>query len=366
MDKNALAILETAESWEWPITKRSQQSEMKYKAVTAQLLSRLIIESQTLGGTVLDQFWTKLGGCHPKLKENIDKLALSPRFISEQQTLAVLFRGIDRKKINFEPIFKMAAEFLTHLGVAFVNPGGPKSATGTPHSVTDMISKETDELLQSINEEGEYGKRKQNALKALSFKRDGTSCLLTDGLFEPSNPEGIDPILAHIIPNSVSDKPNTLKCIAMFAGRATRNLVMKHLNDIGNAMNLEANTHTAYDNLRWGIEAQEDNGMVKYIYRRVPHTTASGPGWITLLDGDEIKFGRGPDGERLGRGPLPLLCSLQLAVARVLKMSGAAELIAQWKYDADDSEFPHIYLASEVFCGILDAQLLLSGRAMIM
>ena len=48
----------------------------------------------------------------------------------------------------------------------------------------------------------------------------------------------------------------------MFAGTATRDLVLGHLNDLGHVMNLEANAHTAYDNLRWGIEAQVKNGIV--------------------------------------------------------------------------------------------------------
>jgi hypothetical protein len=62
---------------------------------------------------------------------------------------------------------------------------------------------------------------------------------------------------------------------------------------------------------------------------------------------------------------LPLLCNLQLAVARVLKMSGAAELIAQVMEDADDIEFPHMYHASDDFTNILTAKLLISGRALI-
>jgi hypothetical protein len=57
-----------------------------------------------------------------------------------------------------------------------------------------------------------------------------------------------------------------------------------------------------------------------------------------------------------------LLCNLQLAVARVLKTSGAAEMIDQWKEEGDDSDFPHVYLALTAFCNILDAKLLLSGR----
>jgi hypothetical protein len=54
-----------------------------------------------------------------------------------------------------------------------------------------------------------------------------------------------------------------------------------------------------------------------------------------------------------------LLCNLKLAVARVLKMSGAADIIAQLIEDADVSDFPHNFLASENFCDILDAKLLL-------
>ena len=48
----------------------------------------------------------------------------------------------------------------------------------------------------------------------------------------------------------------------MFAGTATRDLVLQHLDDLGNFMNLEVNAHTAYNNLRWGIEAQVENETV--------------------------------------------------------------------------------------------------------
>jgi hypothetical protein len=57
-------------------------------------------------------------------------------------------------------------------------------------------------------------------------------------------------------------EPDTLKCIAMLAGPAVSDLVMKQPNGIGNVMNMETNAHTAYDNLKWGIEAHNDNGMV--------------------------------------------------------------------------------------------------------
>jgi hypothetical protein len=103
---------------------------------------------------------------------------------------------------------------------------------------------------------------------------------------------------------------------------------------------------------------------VEYIYRNVPQTNSS-PMLVGLQDGDEIKFGEGPDGALLGQGPHPLLCNLHLAIARMLKMSGATDVIAQWKHDANDGDFPHVYLASEEFCKMLDAQLLLSGRTLV-
>jgi hypothetical protein len=93
----------------------------------------------------------------------------------------------------------------------------------------------------------------------------------------------------------------------------------------------------------------------------IPAALTSTPSSILLQDGDRIEFGLGTEGSRLGVGPLPLLCNLRLAVARVLKMSGASDIIAQLMEDADVSDFPHNFLASENFCDILDAKLLLKG-----
>jgi len=102
------------------------------------------------------------------------------------------------------------------------------------------------------------------------------------------------------------------------------------------------------------------NPKVKYIYRNV-HSGAGSPGIIRLHDGDQIDFGRGFEAAQLGFGPNLLLCNLQLAVARVLRMSGAAEIIAQMIDDGDDSDFVHLYIASPAFCNILTAQLQLAG-----
>ena len=141
-------------------------------------------------------------------------------------------------------------------------------------------------------------------------------------------------------------QPDTLKCLTMFAGEPARDLVLQHMNGLENVMNLESNAHSWYNGLRWGIKASHRGWggtsskpsvpdvlikafQVKYIYRRVPYSPEAGPASINPRDGDEIHFGDGEEAKKLGGGPLPLLCNVQLAVARVMHMSGAAEVIIQ-------------------------------------
>lgn len=50
----------------------------------------------------------------------------------------------------------------------------------------------------------------------------------------------------------------------MFAGVAAAEDAARHLNTIGNVMNMEQNAHTTYDNLLWGIEAKEESGEVRF------------------------------------------------------------------------------------------------------
>jgi len=71
MDKHALAVLQAAESWEWPLTYHiSKDQGSKFRAVTPKLLSGFIAESRALGGTLVDKFWDVVGQCHPRLVEN--------------------------------------------------------------------------------------------------------------------------------------------------------------------------------------------------------------------------------------------------------------------------------------------------------
>jgi hypothetical protein len=55
---------------------------------------------------------------------------------------------------------------LTHDTTVVMNPVGPKSGSGTPPSVSDIVNMETDNLL-AVAETAGLGVRKQVALKSL-------------------------------------------------------------------------------------------------------------------------------------------------------------------------------------------------------
>jgi len=139
-----------------------------------------------------------------------------------------------------------------------------------------------------------------------------------------------------------------------------RDLVEKYIDGIGNIMALQSDASMAYDNLRWAIEAKEDehNGKVTYLFRKFEDKNEPGPGFIKLKDGDEIRFGQGEgkDFEGFLGGPIPALCNLHHAVARVSYMSGAADLVTQLYADAAFN-FP-IDLTRTDFANILTPKLL--------
>lgn len=73
MQKHAKAFFALAGSWGWGLTTCIQLSGRpggKFEAITHTLLLALITESEKLGGRILDQFWSQLGDCHPRLKGN--------------------------------------------------------------------------------------------------------------------------------------------------------------------------------------------------------------------------------------------------------------------------------------------------------
>src|ERR1700733_10166783 len=77
--------------------------------------------------------------------------------------------------------------------------------------------------------------------------------------------------------------------------------------------------------LYWTGFVIPDFVKVTYTFRKLLRKNSPGPGLVKLKDGDGIQFGQGKaeDIEKLGGGPLPTLCNLRYAVARVFRVSGA-------------------------------------------
>jgi len=71
------------------------------------------------------------------------------------------------------------------------------------------------------------------------------------------------------------------------------------------------------------------------------------PHFITLRDGDEIIFRRGPADGHIIDKPNPDYCNIKLAVARAMHACGAADIIAEMYGDEDDDGAivsPPVYL----------------------
>ncbi|KAF5379666.1 hypothetical protein D9615_005758 [Tricholomella constricta] len=362
MDKHALAILNAAESWNWPAPScmeplRNHRKACEFKTVCRKLLSCSITESHKLGGSLLERFWDEVERCHPQFAENVHDLKHT-EYSSPDESEQILFDSVEAATVDFAPVFELAADLFTHIGLAFMISEdrhvwrflSPPPTSGT---VPDTLKP--------------HGSRSQDALKLLAMKRDGTSCPLTEVPFFAF--AGADPALTHMIPSSVRFKANTLKFIALLGGKVARDHVLEFSSKIQNVFNMETSAAASHRLSKWGIEACQStlgvrNGMVQYYFRTFSFDLEHRIGSALLRDGDEISFGEGPEASQLHYGPHPMLCNLRLAVGRALYTSGAAEFIHQLMEDADDTNCPHNTLKDEDF-DVLNAKLLISGRAQI-
>ena len=138
MDNHALSVLADSESWNWPVARCIQKTGKQggeYEVNTSKLLYWLIKESQRFGATILDQYWDQMRLCHPKLNENggsrllwsdilvklicpVDNLSRNSGAVPYNQSSNVLFEGTNLNDVDFTPVFDMAAEYFTHLGIA--------------------------------------------------------------------------------------------------------------------------------------------------------------------------------------------------------------------------------------------------------
>ncbi|KAG6811476.1 hypothetical protein H0H92_007248 [Tricholoma furcatifolium] len=282
-------------------------------------------------------------------------------YSSPDDTVHTLFFDVDARTVDFGPVFGLAADLFTHIGLAFMNPIADRQLNLL--SPFPLLSSQTLSLSTPGEDIGSSG-QSDDVLKFLALKRDGTSCPFSEIPYYGLG--GVDPVLSHVIPSSIRYKPETLDFISVIAGAAAMDSILQYSNTIDNVLATEANIATSHRLSHWGLEASEspeDVNLSTYHFKTFHAENEYRVGSIFLRDGDEIVFGLGPEGTHLRNGPHPLLCNLRLAVGRALCNSGAADFITRLMEDANDMDCPHHVAWDEDFHEVLNAKLLICGRA---
>ncbi|KAG6835901.1 hypothetical protein H0H93_013542 [Arthromyces matolae] len=357
MYKHACAVLSAAEAWSWPAPSCMDINESfnkgsEFKTVCRRLLLCLIIESQSLGGSLLESFWTEFEKSHSQFPENVNELR-NTAYSSFEDTLQILYDNVDPKTVEFSSIFALATELFTHIGLPFMNEDDRVWRALTPLST----------FSPSTPGQTRYEQRREN-LKVMVLKRDGTSCPFSEIPYYGMG--GVAPIMAYVIPSSIRSKPETLKYLSIIAGHNATDSILQSGDTIDNALAVEGSIAASYRRNCWALEACESPDNVNhatYYFKAFEPGNLHRAGSVLLRDGDEITFGQGPTGTQNRNGPHPLLCNLRLAVSRALYTSGAAEFIGQLMQDADDMDCRHVALQKN-FHRALSAKLLISGRSL--
>ncbi|KAK9319196.1 hypothetical protein V1517DRAFT_60403 [Lipomyces orientalis] len=195
------------------------------------------------------------------------------------------------------------------------------------------------------SEGGTSARRKQMSLKKLLTQRDGWISLVGKMMDEKAPPEvkpvrrgygGVTLQAAHIVPFSANGHSVLRTMLSKFVGQDMESLLTgEMINDPSNALLLDALTHAAFCLFKFSLECQDD----RYFFRRFAPDRKLPTEVLRHRDNEEIIFGRA---SRSVARPLPLLCNLHYAIARVLWASGAAENIANALADEDELRDAHM------------------------
>ncbi|KAF8523340.1 hypothetical protein BU17DRAFT_86082 [Hysterangium stoloniferum] len=297
--------------------------------VPAHKLLQAVIEHSPSPETIAREFLVELGKCEIVIvKEFVDALDSDCPY-GPDSWAAIVHQELKHNAADLTFVTDLGSHYLSHLVIAFRNPGGKKTPEVTTHHTPNIARIEQFETsLQDAT-----ANRSQSALRDLVLLRDGSRCLVTRYAFAGTRP--VTPRCAHIIPFSVHSKPLVHQAIETFTGQKLTAEVIQHfINHPANAINIEINAHDSMDQkLAWGIEARSANHKWIYHFRVVRPTHVSPT--ISLDDGDEIEFGKGNGGNTV-QLPDPHICNLHLAVARVVAASGAADVFDKYLEDDED------------------------------
>ncbi|KAF8329173.1 uncharacterized protein EI90DRAFT_3125511 [Cantharellus anzutake] len=252
------------------------------------------------------------------------------RSASPYDWAATVHQELGQNDGNAKGLTALASYYLSHLVIAFRNPGGKRTPQESIHPTPNP--KHIEEITSLL--ESATICQSQSALRDLIFLRDGSHCPVSNYPFFGKD-RVIRPRCAHIIPFSAHSKTHTHHAIEVFTGQMVKaEFIQRFINHPSNAINIGLSAHESMEKtLAWGIEARLVDHRWKYRFREVRPANVSAT--IPLKDGDEIEFGKGTGGDLIGL-PDPQICHLHLAVARVFAASGAAEVFDKYLEDDED------------------------------
>ncbi|KAK0186076.1 hypothetical protein F5146DRAFT_1069153 [Armillaria mellea] len=222
------------------------------------------------------------------------------------------------------------------------DPSGPQvvpveSGDETPHCQT------LEEIQVVLERFGTPSHSGQKELIKLARERDGKKCLVTNLLFETPRLLQVGTIvvpaeLAHICPTKLANHENHLvyQAFAAFWDDAefTKRFATM-VNSLENCLLLSHYPHRDLDQMGWAIEAIHNVDQDAWDYYFVKFGRSSFPS--EPANRTRIKFGEeGGTFKSTIPMPSPDLCNLRLAVTKVMRLSGAAEVIESWKDDYND------------------------------
>ncbi|KAF8318592.1 uncharacterized protein EI90DRAFT_2697383 [Cantharellus anzutake] len=241
------------------------------------------------------EFLVELAKCKISVVTDLVHALDGDRSASPYDWAATVHQELGQNDGNATGLTALASYYLSHLVIAFRNPGGKRTPQESIHPTPNP--KHIEEITSLL--ESATICQSQSALRDLIFLRDGSHCPVSNYPFFGKD-RVIRPRCAHIIPFSAHFKTHT---------------------------------HHAIETLAWGIEVRLVDHRWKYRFREVRPANVSAT--IPLKDGDEIEFGKGTGGDLIGL-PDPQICNLHLAVARVFAASGAAEVFDKYLEDDED------------------------------
>ncbi|SJL04884.1 uncharacterized protein ARMOST_08255 [Armillaria ostoyae] len=246
-------------------------------------------------------------------------------------------RACCRDYWDWSLLVNFAHEYFIHLGLVMYDLSQTGYTTGGGETPQTPHFQSLEEIQAALGTSGHSG---QKELIMLAGERDGKYCLVTNLLFQFRHGVLGTPTvkvkLAHICPTKLANPENPLvhETFSVFwddEGLPKRFADL--VNRPENCMLIWSDPRDYFAEMCWAIEAIPIEDTWRYHFIKVGGPTFP----FEPASGTQIRFG--VEGETFKEAvplPSPDLCNIRLAVTKVMRFSGAAEVVDSWRWDYEE------------------------------